>query len=207
MHELKQKKNFVTRVIRFSNSKLYYYVTRFGNANEIDIPFENLSGEKVSFKRAFHYLLWLAMLCLIVGVTIFFSADNSENIGLLMSILFMGLGLFFLVLYFVTREDFWKISLIEDNYIYIHKQIPDTTIVNEFISGLIKSRNRYLKENFAVIDENLSYEGQLDRLKWLKSIKAISKKEFEKKYDELKQTLNPEKGDIGFKYDNSIRNL
>ena len=207
MHELKQKKNFVTRVIRFSNSKLYYYVTRFGNANEIDIPFENLSGEKVSFKRAFHYLLWLAMLCLIVGVTIFFSADNSENIGLLMSILFMGLGLFFLVLYFVTREDFWKISLIEDNYIYIHKQIPDTTIVNEFISGLIKSSNRYFKENFAVIDENLSYEGQLDRLKWLKSIKAISKKEFEKKYDELKQTLNPEKGDIGFKYDNSIRNL
>ncbi|MGB5382697.1 MAG: hypothetical protein WBN16_05595 [Lutimonas sp.] len=207
MHELKQKKNFVTRVIRFSDSKLYYYVTRFGNANEIDIPFENLSGEKVSFKRAFHYLLWLGVLCLLISVAIFISTESLQNSGLWISVLLMSMSLFFLVLYYVTREEFWKISLINENYIYIHKHIPDATIVNEFISDLIKSRNKYLKENFAVIDENLSYEGQLDRLKWLKSIKAISKKEFEKKYDELKQTLNPEKGDIGFKYGDSIRNL
>jgi hypothetical protein len=207
MHELKQKKNFVTRVIRFSDSKLYYYVTRFGNANEIDIPFENLSGEKVSFKRTFHYLLWLAILCFLIAIAIFISANRAVNVELWTSFLFVSVGLIFTVLYFVTREEFWKISLIDENYIYIHKHIPDGTIVNEFISDLIKSRNRYLKENFAVIDENLSYEGQLDRLKWLKSIKAISKKEFEKKYNELKQTLNPEKGDIGFKYGNTIRNL
>jgi hypothetical protein len=198
MRQLKQKKNFVTRVIRFSDSKLYYYVTRFGSANEIDIPFENLSGEKVSFKRTFHLLLFMAILFFLSAIVIFISTFQGGNTGLWIGF-FLGLmGLIFVVFYVVSREEFWKISLINEDYIYIHKQIPDTITVDEFITDLMKSRNKYLKENFAVIDENLSYESQLDSLKWLKSIKAISKKDFEKKYTELKQTVNPEKGDIGF---------
>ena len=63
---------------------------------------------------------------------------------------------------------------------------------------LINTRNRYLRENYAIVDEHLNYENQLGNFRWLKSINAITKEEFDQKYEELKRTVKPEKRNVGF---------
>jgi len=198
MKTLIQKKNFVQREVRLTDTKLFCSVTKFGNTNEIDIPFENIDGEKVSYKTANIYFLLIALGCCITAIIILTSSFKETVIQNLTTRVSFGLSFSFFVLYWFSRADFWQIKLSDGNSILIHKKIPNEKDVNIFIDEIIKARNAYLRENYATIDENLDYESQLNNFKWLKSIKAISKEEYDKKYSELKKTINPSDMNIGF---------
>ena len=198
MKTLNQKKNFVQREVRLTDTKLFCSVTRFGNTNEIDIPFENIDGEKVSYKTTNLYFLLLAIGCGVTAIiTLTSSFKVTETKYLIAGIGFI-LALSFFILYWFSRADFWQIKLSDGNSILIHKKIPNEKTVTLFINEIIETRNNYLKENYATIDENLDYESQLNNFKWLKSIKAISKEEYDKKYSELKKTINPSDINIGY---------
>lgn len=198
MRELKQNKNFVKREFRLTESKLFYNVSKFGNGNEVDIPFENINGDIVSYKTSNHTLLLIAIAIYVMAIAIQVSLYSGGNVEKTAALFWVGFGTIFLILYLISRQDFWKIRLSNDNFLYIHKNIPSKAVTDKFLDELMKSRNDYLKENYAVIDENLNYESQLNNFKWLKSINAISKEEFEHKYAELKQTVKPNKHSIGF---------
>lgn len=198
MKTLNQKKNFVQREVRLTDTKLFCSVTRFGNTNEIDIPFENIDGEKVSYKTTNLYFLLLTIGCGLTAIIISTTSFKiTETKYLIVGIGFI-LALSFFILYWFSRADFWQIKLSDGNSILIHKNIPNEKTVTLFINEIIEARNNYLKENYATIDENLDYESQLNNFKWLKSIKAISKEEYDKKYSELKKTINPSDINIGY---------
>ena len=198
MKTLLQKKNFVLREVRLTDTKLFCGVTKFGNTNEIDIPFENIDGEKVSYKTANIYFLLIALGCCVAAILISTSSFNETGIPNLTSGIGFALALLFFLLYWFSRADFWQIKLSDGNSILLHKKIPNEKTVTLFIDEIIKVRNSYLRENYATIDENLDYESQLNNFKWLKAIKAISKEEYDKKYSELKKTINPSDMNIGF---------
>lgn len=198
MKELKQNKNFVKRELRITDSKLFYNVSKFGNGNEVDIPFENLNGEKTSHKSTNRTLLIIAGVIYLIAIAIQIGLYRGGNGEKFAGLFWAGIGTIFFVIYFLSRQNFWKIRLTNDSYIYIHKSIPSKSATDQFLSELMKSRNEFLKENYAIVDENLSYESQLNNFKWLKSINAISKEEFDQKYAELKQSVKPEKPNIGF---------
>ncbi len=165
---------------------------------EVDIPFENLNGEKVSHKSTNHFLLIIAsgiyFIAFVIQINLY-RGDTGEKFAGLWG---AGIATVFLIIYFLSKQKFWKIQLANDSYIYIHKNIPNKSATNQFLSELMKSRNEFLKENYAIVDENSSYESQLNNFKWLKSINAISKEEFDQKYAELKQSVKPYKPNIGF---------
>lgn len=198
MKEFIQNKNFVKRELRIADSKLFYNVSKFGNANEVDIPYENLNGEKVSHKSTYHTFLIIAAVIYLIAIAIQVSLYRGGTGEKFAGLFWAAIGTIFLIIYFISRESFWKIRLTNDNYIYIHKNVPSKTATDQFLSELMKSRNDFLKENYAIVDENLSYENQLNNFKWLKSIDAITKMEFDQKYVELKQSVKPDKPTIGF---------
>ncbi len=198
MKELKQTKNFVKRELKITDSKLFYNVTKFGNGNEVDIPYENLNGEKVSHKSINHVLLIVSIVLYLIAIAVQISWFRGANTEKFAGLFWGIIATVVLSLYWFSRQIFWKIKLSNDNYIYIHKNIPSKSATDHFLAELMKSRNDFLKENYAIVDENLSYESQLNNFKWLKSMNAISKEEFNRKYAELKQTVKPEKQNIGF---------
>lgn len=198
MKTLNQKKNFVQREVRLTDTKLFCSVTRFGNTNEIDIPFENIDGEKVSYKTTNLYFLLLAIGCGLTAIITLTSSFKATETKYFIAGIGFILALSFFILYWFSRADFWQIKLSDGNSILIHKKIPNEKTVTLFINEIIETRNNYLKENYATIDENLDYESQLNNFKWLKSIKAISKEEYDKKYSELKKTINPSDINIGY---------
>lgn len=198
MKTLIQKKNFIQREVKLTDTKIFCSVTKFGNTNEIDIPFENIDGEKVSYKTANLYFLLIAFGCCATAVLISISSFKANQIQNLAVGTGFTLALLFFILYWFSRADFWQIKLSDGNSILLHKKIPNEKTVSVFIDEIIIARNNYLRENYATIDENLDYESQLNNFKWLKSIKAISKEEYDKKYSELKKTINPSDMNIGF---------
>ncbi|WP_271855227.1 hypothetical protein [Patiriisocius marinus] len=77
MEELRQTKNFTKRDYRLSENKLFYNHSKFGNSNEIDIPFENIEGEKVSQKISNNNTLFFSVLVYIVAIALFISKINN----------------------------------------------------------------------------------------------------------------------------------
>lgn len=198
MKELKQTKNFVTREFRISDSRLFYKISKFGNEDEIDIPFENINGDIASHKSSKQIFKILALviyfISLIIQISIFSGGKAQNFSGLLIAIV----ATLFLILYSKTKQEFWKLKLVDENYLFFHKNIPSKSACDIFLEKLMKSRNDYLKENYAVVDENLDYETQLNSFKWLKSIHAITKDEFNRLYSELKKSIKSDKPSIGF---------
>ena len=193
MKTLVQKKNFVTRELRISEAKLFCKVSKFGNTNEIDMPFENIDGEKVSFKSSNNVLLLVSM-----GLNLLSIINLFLDFGKWISLLGFVIATILFVIYWLSIGDFWQIKLMDGNSILVVKDVPDTKTVDHFIDEIIKTRNVYLRENFATIDENLDYESQLNNFKWLKAIKAITKEEFEAKHNELKKIYFHSDLNIGF---------
>ena len=193
MKTLVQKKNFVTRELRISEAKLFCKVSKFGNTNEIDMPFENIDGEKVSFKSSNNVLLLVSM-----GLNLLSIINLFLDFGKWISLLGFVIATILFVIYWLSIGDFWQIKLMDGNSILVVKDVPDAKTVDHFIDEIIKARNVYLRENFAAIDENLDYESQLNNFKWLKAIKAITKEEFEAKHAELKKIYFHSDLNIGF---------
>jgi len=198
MNTLKQKKNFLSREIRISESKFFYKESKFANENEFDIAYESLDGEKISHKNSNSIILSISIIFYILSIATFFAQLKGADVEKYAWIFWAIVATIVLTFYWTSREDMWKIKLVNNGYIFIHKNIPSKEIVDSFIKDLLDYRNEYLKENYSFIDENLSYEAQLNNLKWLRSINVISKAEFEDKYSELKRLVKPSKKVIGF---------
>lgn len=202
--ELIQKKLFNKKEFRISDSKLYYSLTKFGNKNEVIIPYEEISGEKVSQTSTNFTLFTLSLTVFLVGVVIagiaVLLAEPNEASGLVIfgSVL-MTIGALLFILFLYSRESFWKIQLSDSRNLFFHQNIPDQAKTEHFISELLNSRNVFLRQNYMIVDKNLNYESQLNTFRWLKSIHAINQNEFEDLYNELKKTVDPLKTNIGFR--------
>lgn len=199
MQKLIQKKNFIKREFRISETKLFYSISKFGNSNEVDIPFENINGEIVTHNRSNNTILLFSILIYILSIALFIGKINgSENIEHFAWLFWFITATGFLGYYFYSRENFWKIRLTDDNFIFILKDKKSSIKTDSFIKTLLSSRNQYLKETYAFVDENLNYENQLQNFRWLRSMNVISKLEFEKLYSTLKKVVKPDKSNIGF---------
>jgi len=198
MRELKQHKGFDKREFRFTDSKLYYAQCRLGECNEIDIPFENIDGERVSYHTSRTLFLGVSVTLLLLAIAALIIWAGRGGNGWVFALIPALGSAAFLWLYRTSRKDFWKIKLKTEDYLYLYKNIPAPEQTQAFLKSLLEARNAYLRENYLRIDENLDYEQQFYNLRWLRSIDAIDKDEFETKYEELKQTVKPEKRAIGF---------
>jgi len=199
MKTFNQQKLFTKNEYKITESKLLYNVSKFGNSNEIVIPYENIDGERVSLKSSNGFSLVATIILYSVGImTHIDSYSYGENRNPYYALYWFVLGTIMLIVYYFSRKEIWKLKLSDNSYLFIYKKIPSEEKTNQFLSDLIETRNNYLRENYAIIDENINYENQLSNFRWLKSINAISKKEFEEKYAELKRTVKPDKTNIGF---------
>ena len=197
MNELKQRKGFDKRAFRFTDAKLFYEQGRLGEYNEIDIPFENIDGQRATYRTSKILWLLLAAALLPAAVVTAWGTAQQGSLGWAYALIPLALSAAFFGLYGNSRKEFWKLKLKED-YLYLYKNIPSREATEAFLKSLLEARNVYLRENYLQIDENLDYEQQFYNLRWLRSIEAIDKTEFEAKYEELKQTVKPEKKAIGF---------
>ncbi|MCW5518809.1 hypothetical protein J1N09_03100 [Aureitalea sp. L0-47] len=199
MKELIQKKNFITREYRLGESKLFFYKISYGNGDEMDIPYENIDGEKVRANNNSYITLLLGIGGLLFGVLLLLLGMFVENLQTgylgIVSLLF---GIPVIGYYWLTKEKLWKIKLSNGTYLHFHQSIPSPITVEEFINELITTRDKYLLDNYGTIDKNLGYEEQLSNFKWLKSIRVISNNEFDNKVIELRNVVDPEKFKIGF---------
>lgn len=197
MQEIKQRRLFTKREYNILENKLHYKTSYIGGESEGVVSFENLSKEKTTHKTTNNIILALSLFILVLaGMS--FSYRNDKDSDPEMWIAFTILGIVLLAIYFFMNENSWKIRTHNNGYLFLFKNSPNANVVNEFISKLFIERDKYLKEQYLSLDPNLSYETQVNDLKWLRNVEAISKKEFDEYYSDLKLLYAPKRGIIGF---------
>lgn len=197
MKTFKQTRFFITREFEITDSHLNYRISKYGNETELKIPFENIR-EKTSFRNTSIELLFAAAIFgLLTLLLILFGLEDKE--AEIVMIFFFGTVSFSLLAYFIIgRVNQWRIRLSNNQYVILNKNIPSQSQTDDFINYLYTAQKGYLRANYLIIDARLNYENQLETLKWLKTLSAISQEEYKQYYQELRQLVLPEKKTIGF---------
>lgn len=197
MSTLKQKRFFTKREYKIHENKLYFKTSYIGGEGESIISFENISKEKTTYKSKNVMILIISLILFLFSVVSFLlRGDKEVDPNMWLFWIFMSLTL--MIIYITMRENSWKIRLYNNSWVYLFKTKPNQDSVNEFIALLFYERDNYLRETYLNLDTNLSYETQINDLKWLRNVEAISKEEFNNYYQDLKNLYAPKKGTIGF---------
>jgi len=198
IRELSQGNFLIKRRIRIFENRVVYYESKFANGNEITITYEDLTNFKEMYTATTQHLIWGVVVSALIFAGSFALRNDKEFDNPYMWIFCGAAFLAVSAFYLMTREKVWKIKLQNYTFIFIKRNAPDKTTVDDFIEDLFRVRKEYLRDTYLYIDKNIQYEPQLKNLQWLKKVDAISKDEFEIKRLELSDLFNTEKKSIGF---------
>ncbi|MCC9070149.1 hypothetical protein LNQ49_00825 [Flavobacterium sp. F-65] len=197
MRTIKQRRLFTKKEYNILDNKLHYKTSYIGGESEGIVAFENLSKEKMTYKSSNSIILLISILFYgIAGIGYYFRDEKDSDPN--MWIASTCTATILLIIYFTMNENSWKIRTHNNGYIYLLKNKPNKNIVDDFITTLFNDRDNYLIEKYLNLDPNLSYETQVNDLKWLLTVEAITKTDFDKNYQNLKLLYAPKKGTIGF---------
>ncbi|MEO0686164.1 MAG: hypothetical protein AAFY76_14295, partial [Cyanobacteria bacterium J06649_11] len=182
-----QKKYFSRRKLRVVGNTISYSVVKLGDENEVSISFEDISGEKVSNESSNRFMLIGGSICVIISAILIGLRYLEQEIGNYAELFWLVIGITLLFIYNVTKEEFWKIKVKNDKYIYLYKAIPSENEVEKFLSNMMKKRDEYLLLNYGNINSNLDYDTQFKRFQWLLKMNVITDQEFKEKKSQLDQ--------------------
>ena len=200
--KLVQKRGFIKREAQIMETKVVYKSTLFGREHEISIPFENLSRNKDSYllNRKNFYIPVIA-LCFLTFVTFTWRNDKDfqNDLGGYQWIIWGILFVISTTVYLLSIENLWRIRTQYNTYLFFFKSIPNKKAIDDFIEFLFEIRDKYLKETyFHKPNKSMSFESQINNLRWLRKNEVISASEFKNGMRELEVVFNQEQKKIGF---------
>lgn len=199
MKEIIQNRIFTKRQAKILENKLVYKSgTLFGKETEINIPYEDLMRYKES------YIVVTPALTITLGVFTFitiicFAYKNDKDFEPNAWVVWGLITLFTAILFFVNRENLWKLKTSNNTYFFLFKKTPSKSKVDQFIEDVFLARDNYLKETyFRLPSKNMLYESQKNNFDWLYRIEVIDKNEHLLSIKELDNIFNIEFKKIGF---------
>lgn len=197
-NEIIQRKLFNKREAKILNTKIVYKTAIFGRESEVSISYEELSRDKESYFKTFPYInLIIGILFLFTVVSLIYRNDKDFNPDIW--IFWSTLLTVAIIFYFLTTENLWKVRVQNNTYLFFLKSSPNKEFVNNFIDMLFSARDEYLKETyFFEPTKNISYESQINNLRWLRKVEVINRNEFNDRKKLLDEIFNLEVNKIGF---------
>ena len=193
------QKSFIRKQnLEFDDSKLSIVWKSLGSKDGMDIPFENILPNKFIVRKNSLFLFILSCFFYSLSVFIFYLRIDGESIGDFAELVWVFVASILLIIGIITRENYWRINLSNNNFIKIIKNSPNKSEVEVFIEKLFETRNEYLLNNYAYINPNIGYENQFNNLIWLRKMKVFDENSYQAKIEELDKMFSIQKNKIGF---------
>lgn len=193
--KLVQKKNFKTTTYLIEENRLLINESTHGQIDEFEIPFQEWYRTKLNHKSSNNIQLVLGGVLTAVGLLYL----SVEKVGDNFKFGFILTGLIFLILYWRSKHEIWKLKLGNNTYLFLHKAIPNEEHVNQFLTELYDKRDKFLIKEYGNINGMLSYENLFNNFNYLKNLEVISDSAYEEKLLVLNKMYKIEKNTIGFK--------
>ena len=190
--KIKQKRYWVEREYELHDTHVQSKYKDLRKTNEVEIHYKSIKGGKERLLEGDFAMYVVFRICWFIGVLTIIGVEFFDRINYRQSLIFFGIGILALIIYYLSRKDYIKIGLNNDQSLYFFKNKPNVKEVNEFIDQLMKNRNSYLRRNYLKFDKLLSYEDQRQNLKLLFEYKVIDQNEFEENEEILRKLFNNE---------------
>jgi len=202
MNKLKQKRYWVEKEFVLHDTHVAAKYKDLRKSNEVEIHYKNIKGGRERLLEGDFAMYVVFRICWVITVLTIIGVEFFSWLNYRQSIIFFGIGVFALIIYYLSRKDYIKIGLSNEKSLYFFKDKPDMVTVDEFIDKMLENRNKYLRKNYLKFDKLLSYEDQSQNLKLLFEYKVIDQNEFDNQQKRLRKMFNNEdnqQSQIGFR--------
>lgn len=181
MKEFYQRKVLDYRKFRLHPNRIEVETKEGGKLNRYEIPIEEI-GFKKSYQadsNIFAKLIWYFFIVApFFIITMYFIINNPETLDIKSTVIASGgfwivaiLGLLHPMQDDVILEGYRNISF--------YRNKPDEKEVTEFIDEVVKTAKKYQLDRYIDMNEDITKEDLLNRLKYLKEKDIITQEEFE----------------------------
>lgn len=181
MKELHQRKVLNYRKFRLHPDRIEIETKEGGKLNRYEIPIEEI-GFKKSYQadsNIFARLVWYFFIAApFFIIAMYFIINNPETLDIKSMVISSGcfwivaiLGLLHPMQDDVILEGYRNISF--------YRNKPDEQKVTEFIDEVVKTAKKYQLDRYIDINEDITKEDLLNRLKYLKERDIITQEEFD----------------------------
>lgn len=196
MEEFTQKRLFTIKRVTFKKDGIIYYSGDFLESREIFISFDEIMMNTITREfRTNKLALWITIgFAFVFG----FLLLNPFNINHEINTFFLYLiGIFCFISLIITvlsRNHMLYIATLGGFLIDFYDLNPSKELMDTFLETLKRQSFKYLKEKYTKIDEDISFEKQLDNFIYLRDKKVITQKEYEVLKNKLKNIEPDVKG-------------
>ena len=160
------------------------------NSIEYEIPFDHI-GNKIKTETIINNNL------IIVGIFFFvFSFLFQLGVNEELTIIFLVIGLVFIILPFINEKKVVSISTIDGQNIELYFSSINKQEVTHYANEIISASENYLLKKYSKVDRTLPIEPQLENIQYLLNREIITEEKFESLKTQLLGTEN--KKSIGF---------
>lgn len=196
MENFTQKRLFITKKVTFKKDGIIYYSGDFLESREIFISFDEIITNSITREfRTNKIFLWIT-----VGFTIIFGFfllnpfNINQEISTFFLIIFGFLSVILLIITILSRKRMLYIATLGGFLIDFYDLNPSNELIEQFLKTLKKKSYNYLKEKYTRIDEDISFEKQLENFIYLRDKNVITQKEYEALKNKLKNIEPDVKG-------------
>ena len=159
-------------------------------AIEYEIAFDHLHS-KLKVQTIFNNNLIIVGAFFLVFSILFLFGINEE-----LSVFFIFIAIFFIVLPFINRKKVISIASMDGNHIELYFTNRNKQSVHDYATEIIESANIYLLKKYSKIDRSLPIEPQIENIQYLLNREIITEENFESLKNQLLGKEN--KSSIGF---------
>ena len=159
-------------------------------AIEYEIPFDHF-GNKIKIQTIVNNNLIFIGIFFFVFSFLFQLGTNGE-----LTIIFLAIGLIFIILPFINRKKVISVPTLDGNNVELYFKSSNKKQVTEYAYEIIAAADNYLLKKFSKVDRTLPIEQQLENIQYLLNREIISDEKFDSLKNQLLGTEN--KKSIGF---------
>jgi hypothetical protein len=204
MKTLEQKTYFQTATFTIDDTGLLRTFKGRTEESEYHFSFETITTNKSVVVEDKRGLLVLACASAIPALIFMIAKFTSDSISFGAILFWMAVSGVLFYSYFKNRHKLLFIHTGDSKQLKFYAEKPSCEEVNAFAEQLIEARNAYLFSKYGQPTRHLDYASQLNNLNWLLNSRAVSKKVYDEKLNELNALFGhaPSNATIGFTTNN-----
>lgn len=200
-NSITQNNPFYSKTYSIEDTGLVLQKKSKNSDTELHFSFEQIKTDRITEVDHNIGLLIGASVIGAIGLLIFF-IDFSEGNDLSATPIWLGISTALFICYISTKKKKLYLQLTDAKPIEFFANKDSIEDVRNFLDLLIVHRNSYLVSKYGNVNKYLEYPAQFENLNWLLNMRAISKKIYDEKVEQLNNTFNNHSSNkpIGFSY-------
>ncbi|WP_312648069.1 hypothetical protein [Aminipila sp.] len=184
----KQKNFFEVIKYDFYDKGVMQSYTSFLSRSVVNVSFEEIGNEIIRKSTGKKAWLIASGILFCLSILLCICSFTDKTITMADSIFYLVPSIVCFIVFILLKQEL--VYLVGRQNLFFFYKKNQISQIHEFINEIIKRRNNYYKEKYAIIENDLTLEQQLNKFRWLKNDEIITAEEYDYLIDQLQSLAN-----------------